>query len=281
MPVPSRRAYHVIYDSSLEDALEYASKNDWTGIVPDIGVPHFSPEKIVPKERTKLHELAESLGIEWGFHAPGDDISLFSTYAPVRAAIVEYFKEIIDFARDLSTGMTNVVIHSGKPPSFRKANDIEDEFLSENLSIYESTFFENVLDLVEYGRPDVNIVLENHGWTPLLRYSIPSLIARGMRLCLDIPKLYDDSMQIKKSDWRVFQQFSETIEVVHLHDFHPKNGSHQILGVGNIDFTESLGLLNKMEHPPQYVFEVRPRESATQSLASLRDILSNLNLTLL
>ena len=135
MSVPSRRAYHVIYDKSLEDALHYASKSDWTGIVPDIGVPKFSPELISQKSRKKLHELSVSLGIEWGFHAPGDDISLYTTYAPIRSAIISYFEDVIALARDLSNTMTNVVIHSGKPPGFRKAGDSEDVYVQEHLSV--------------------------------------------------------------------------------------------------------------------------------------------------
>jgi sugar phosphate isomerase/epimerase len=281
MPVPSRRAYHVIYDKTLEDALQYASQSGWTGIVPDMGVPRFSPEKISRKDRENLHDLSESLGIEWGFHAPGDDISLFSTYAPIRSAILEYFKKIIDIARELSIGMTNMVVHPGKPPKFNKVNTKDDEFVNENIDVYESTFFENILDLIEYGYPDVNIVLENVNWTPLVRHSIPSLLARGMRLCLDIPKLYDRTMELRESDWRIYQQFSETIEVVHVHDFISTLGSHQIIGSGNIDFSESLELLSRMEHPPQYVFEIRPRESATQSLATLDGILADHGLTLL
>ncbi len=281
MSVPSRRAFHVIYDRSLEDALQYASKSDWTGIVPDIGVPYFSPEKISQKSRKKLHELSLSLGIEWGFHAPGDDISLYTTYSSIRSAILVYFKEVIDLARDLSNTMTNVVIHPGKPPSYRKAGDAEDAYMNENFSIYETTLFENILELVEYARPNVNIVLENNGWTPLIRHSIPSLIARGMRLCLDIPKLYDSELQLKKDDWRLFQQFSETIEVVHIHDYIPGLGFHQLLGEGKIDYSTSLKLLSEMEHPPQYVFEVRPREAATESLIRMERVLSNLKLILL
>jgi len=271
----------VIYDRTLEDALEYSSKVGWTGIVPDIGVPRFSPEKYSKKDRVKLHDLSESFGIEWGFHAPGDDVSLFSTYTPIRTAIMSYFKEIIDFARDCSSGATNIVVHPGVPPSFKKANSSEDEFVDENVDVYEKTFFENVLELVEYGRPDVSIVLENMNWTPIIRHSIPSLLARGMRLCLDIPKLYDRTMNLKRSNWRVFQQFSEAIEVVHIHDSSPSLGSHQIVGSGEIDFSESLELLCKMEHPPQYVFEIRPRESATQSLVTLNGILNDHGLTLL
>jgi sugar phosphate isomerase/epimerase len=281
MSLPSRRAFHVVYESSLVDTLHYAAKNNWTGVVPDIGVPRFSPERFSNKDRDALSGLATTLGIEWGFHAPGDDISLFLTYPPIRSAVMSYFKEIIELARDLSEGKTNMVIHAGKPPSFRKAGAKEDEFADENLDDYESAFLENVVELVEYGAPDVKIALENHGWTPLVRHSIPSLLARGLRLCLDVPKLYGSSNELNRSDWRVFQQFSSSIEVVHLHDTVPGLGSHQVVGTGAIDFSTALDFLSGLKHAPQYVFEVRPRGAATESLQKVQQILTHLGSTLL
>ncbi len=278
MPVPSRRTFHVVYDVSLDDALQYASKNDWTGIVPDFSVPRFSPERISPRERKGLLELSETLELEWGFHAPGDDVSLFTTYPQIRDAIVGYFKQAIDFAREVSSGRTNLVIHSGHPPKFKRAGEKEDAFLSENHAVFENAFLENVLSLVEYARPDVDIVLENQGWDALVRHAIPSLIAGGMRLCLDIPKLHDSNLEIIHPDLRLFQQFSESIEVVHVHDTIPGLGSHQVVGSGSISFSPALELLAGIEHPLQYVFETRPREAATESMARFNALLSDLGL---
>lgn len=280
MPVPSRRVYHVVYDVSLDNALQYASKNDWTGIAPDFSVPRFSPERVSPQARKGLLELSETLGLEWGFHAPGDDVSLFTTYPLIRDAIIGYFKQAIDFARDVSVGRTNLVIHSGHPPMFRRAGEKEDAFLNENYTVFENALFENVLSLVEHAHPDVDIVLENQGWDALVRHAIPSLIARGMRLCLDIPKLYDSNLEIVRPDLRLFQQFSESIEVVHIHDIIPGLGSHQVVGSGRISFTPALELLAGIEHPLQYVFETRPREAATESMARFNALLSDLGLVL-
>jgi sugar phosphate isomerase/epimerase len=274
MNTPVRFAYHVIYDESLESALEYARENGWTGIVPDIGVPRFSPGRYSSADRNLLREKSSEYELEWGFHAPGDDIGMFTTYPPIRKAIMEYFKTIVDFAREVSKSPSNMVIHTGKVPSFRKAGGNEDEYLNENLEVYESVFFENILELAEYGNPDVRIVLENHGWTPLIRHSLPSLIARGLKLCLDIPKLYDGEMNLIRSDWRIFQQFPDAIEVVHVHDYIPGQRSHQIVGEGNIDFSLSLDFLSKLDQSIQYVFEVRPREAAAKSLHKFKTLVA-------
>ena len=262
----------MIYDPTLQDALQYASKHNWTSIVPDIGVPRFSPELFSTSKRKELNEVSTELNIEWGFHAPGDDISLFTSYSPIRKSIIEYFKEIVDFARDVSGTPTNVVVHAGAPPRFRKTGEKEDAFINENLEIYETAFLENILDLIEYAGSEVLIALENHGWTPLVRHAIPSLIARGMKLCLDIPKLYDRNSKLL-SDWRVFQQYPDSIDVVHVHDTDPSLGSHQIVGEGIIDFSLTLDFLSKATHSIQYVFEVRPREAATESLHKFESLI--------
>ncbi|MFW9847695.1 MAG: sugar phosphate isomerase/epimerase family protein [Candidatus Thorarchaeota archaeon] len=273
MPSPNRFVYHVIYDKSLDDALDYAKKNGWSGIVPDIGVPRFSPEKYSTADRNNLRAKSTSDGLEWGFHAPGDNVGMFTTYLPIRRAILEYFKSIVDFARDVSESTSNMVIHTGSVPSFRKAGEQEDTYLNEHLGIYETVLTENILGLVEYGQPDVQIVLENHGWTPLIRHSIPSLLARGLKLCLDIPKIYDRDLNLNKSDWRIFQQYPDAIEVVHVHDFIPSLKSHQIVGHGSIEYGSVLAFLTELEHSIQYVFEVRPREAATESLHNFKELL--------
>ncbi len=278
--LPARRAYHVIYDTSLMDALQYASSSSWTGIVPDLGVPRFSPEKFLPEMREGLREMSSTLSLEWGFHAPGDDLSLTTTYPPVRLAIIEYMKQIIDFARDVSDSATNLVVHAGLPPSFGKAGGDKDAFLKSNYELYLRTLCENLSELIEYGTPDVHIVLENHAWNHVVREAIGTLLPAGLRLCLDIPKLYGPDLRIKSEDWAIFQEHKAVIEVVHIHDWSKKHGSHQVVGTGSIDFEPSLRLLAGLHSPAQYVFEVRPRESAQESLSNFSRILNGTGISL-
>ena len=280
MHLPARRAYHVIYDTSLTDALQFASSNNWTGIVPDFGVPRFSPERFLPEMREKLREMSSTLSLEWGFHAPGDDLSLTTTYPPVRLAIIEYLKQIIDFARDVSDSATNLVVHAGLPPSFGKADGEKDAFLKNNLELYLRTLSENISELIEYGRPDVHIALENHAWNHMVREAIGILLSAGLRLCLDIPKLYGPDLAVKSEDWAIFQEYRNAIEVVHVHDWSKKHGSHQVVGTGSIDFEPSLRLLTGLHRPVQYVFEVRPRESAQDSLSNFSRILKGIGISL-
>ncbi|MFX1483077.1 MAG: sugar phosphate isomerase/epimerase family protein [Promethearchaeota archaeon] len=280
MRLPTHRAYHVIYDNSLEDAIRYASANDWTAVVPDVGVPRFSPDRISSEERTRLRELSHELSIDWGFHAPGDDVSLFSTYPPIREGILKYFKQVINLAREVSVKPTNVVIHAGIPPSFRKAGESSDAFSSLNHDSYTKTFRENLTQLIEHAKPHVRIVLENVNWTPLVCEVLQHLFPTGLKICLDIPKLYVPSLKMNESDWRFLQEHKGAIEVVHIHDYNPTLGSHQIVGEGVLDFEQVLRFLESLPTKPQYVFEVRPREAANRSLQNIGRLMEILKLDL-
>ncbi|MHA2213612.1 MAG: sugar phosphate isomerase/epimerase family protein [Candidatus Thorarchaeota archaeon] len=281
MPLPSNRAYHVVYDNSLEDALNYASENDWTSIVPDIGVPRFTPEGYNQEQRSSLRDLSQELAVGWGFHAPGDDVSLSTTYAPVKTAIIHYFKRIVDFARSVSAAKTNIVVHAGIPPSLKQARMMTDDFVKAFYGDFLNTLVGNLLELLEYASPDVEIVLENHQWTPLIHDAVRSLIPEGLKLCLDIPKLYDSTGRIKDKDWTLLHEHRRAVSVVHIHDWSERYGSHQIVGEGSIDFEPPLRFLTEIASSPiQYVFEVRDRENAQQSLRNFEKLAEGLGMNL-
>jgi len=189
-------------------------------------------------------------------------------------------KQIVDFARDVSNSATNLVAHAGLPPSFGKAGGKKDAFLKSNYELYLRTLCENLSELIEYGKPDVHITLEIHAWNHMVREAIRTLLSEGLRLCLDILKLYAPDLGVKSEDWAIFQEHTNAIEVVHVHDWSKKHGSHQVVGTGSIDFEPSLRLLTGLHRPAQYVFEVRPRESAQGSLSNFSRILEGTSISL-
>ncbi len=278
MPLPRRRAYHMIYKTSLHEALDYASGNVWNGIVPDFGVPALSPENIAFYERMQLRQRAHELGLEWGFHAPGDDVSLLCTYPTIKQAILEYFRDIIDFARDLSKMRTNIVVHAGIPPSFKQAATRKCEFTETHYDLYVQTLCENLSDLITHSRNHANIVLENSSWTPIVRDAIDQMVPKGLKLCLDIPKLY--APKLNEDDWAVYEKHKNAIEVVHVHDRSDLYGEHQVVGDGSIYYERPLRLLGGLGHPALYVFEVRPRDAAEKSLLNFVRITDSLDLNL-
>jgi sugar phosphate isomerase/epimerase len=278
MPFPLRRAYHAVYDESLSEALDYASQSDWNGIVPDLGVPVFSTERYSEKDRKELKQKIQNLSLEVGIHAPGDDVSLYTSYPPIRFAVLEYFKSIIDFARDISTGPTTIVVHAGSPPSFKQAGRSEDTFLKEQHGFYFSILCETLLALMDYGGDGVNIALENFKWNRIVHDSIKALVPQGLKLCLDIPKLYFP--KLREDDFQIFEAHKDAIEVVHVHDQDEKIGSHQVVGEGSIDFEPALSFLSALSTNPMFVFEVRPRNAAHKSLVNFGNLLDDYGLSL-
>ncbi len=270
----------MIYDGSLMDAVEYAADNGWTSIVPDIGVPAFSPDLILAEERGSLMERSRELSIGWGFHAAGDNVSLFSTYPPVRNGVLHYFRQTIDLARELSVGPTNIVVHPGAPPKFRKARNLADNFSQIHHELYARTLRDNLAHLIDYASSRVRIAVENTGWTPLIRDVIEQLLPSGLAICLDIPKLYNTDLEIISDDWDFIQKHRDHIEVVHIHDIHPTLGSHQVVGEGLLDLRPYLSFLARLKTKPQYVFEVRPRELAQESLHVFSNIVDSLGIRL-
>ncbi|MFW9911705.1 MAG: sugar phosphate isomerase/epimerase family protein [Candidatus Thorarchaeota archaeon] len=268
----------MVYKTSLHEALDYASGTVWNGIVPDFGVPELSPEKVAFYERMQLRQRSHELGIEWGFHAPGDDVSLMCTYPPIRNAILEYFRDIIDFARDLSETRTNIVIHAGTPPSFKQVKAKKCDFTEKHSDLYLQTLCDNLDALVTHSKVHANIVLENSSWNPIVREAIDRMVPRGLKLCLDIPKLY--APKLNEDDWAVFEKHKDVIEVVHVHDRSDLYGVHQIVGDGSIPFERPLRLLAGLEKPALYIFEVRPREAAEKSLLNFVRITDSLDISL-
>ncbi|MHA2176810.1 MAG: sugar phosphate isomerase/epimerase family protein [Candidatus Thorarchaeota archaeon] len=268
----------MIYDESMKDAVKYASENNWTSIVPDIGVPSFSPERISSTERSQLREMSRDHSIGWGFHAACDNVSLFSTYPSIRTGIIQYFKQTINLAREISTGPTNVVVHAGEPPKFRKARNQSGNFNEIHSDIYAQTLRENLAQLVEHATPHVKIAIENTGWTPLIRDVVKHLLPSGLKICLDIAKLYNSKFKLIEEDWNFMQDHKGFIEVVHIHDIHPTLGSHQVVGEGVINFEKHLQFLSELPTKPQYVFETRPREAANESLDNVGALMEILHL---
>jgi sugar phosphate isomerase/epimerase len=268
----------MIYNTSLHEALDYASGTVWNGIVPDFGVPELSPEKVAFYERMQLHQRSHELGIEWGFHAPGDDVSLLCTYPAIRNAILEYFRDIVDFARDLSKSRTNIVVHAGTPPSFKQAKVRNCDFTEKHYDLYLETLCDNLDDLITHSRVHANIALENSSWNPIVREAIDKMVPRGLKLCLDIPKLY--APKLNEDDWAVFEKHKDAIKVVHVHDRSDLYGEHQIVGDGSIYFERPLRLLAGLANPALYVFEVRPRDAAEKSLLSFVRITDSLEISL-
>jgi sugar phosphate isomerase/epimerase len=226
--------------------------------------------------RQRLRRMSQELSIEWGFHAPCSDISLFSYHPAIADAISKVMHNIVDFCKDLSAGKSTVVLHTGASHTFKRARESMDAFSTQHKDLLRETLLRQLSDIIDVAVPDVSVCIENHEWNEVTRDVIRELIPEGLRLCMDVPKLYDPSMASKGEDMALFEKNADAIEVVHIHDWDPALGSHQVIGEGKLDFSVPLRFLAGLGKPPLYVFEVRPRELAQLSLNNLRMVIQNL-----
>lgn len=72
--------YQAVYDSNFFDAIDYASSNGVDFVSFDLNVPKFYIDSLSNEELETIKEYAEKRKVGLAFHAPGDNISLFSDY---------------------------------------------------------------------------------------------------------------------------------------------------------------------------------------------------------
>ncbi len=75
-----RFGYHVVYDSDIFDAINFASENSFGYIVPDLMIPRFFPERFSQSERRCIREDAQSKNVSISLNAPSDYLNLGSPY---------------------------------------------------------------------------------------------------------------------------------------------------------------------------------------------------------
>jgi sugar phosphate isomerase/epimerase len=93
--------YHAVYDESYADALEFAASKGFDCVQFDLNVPHFSLHRLSAGERSRIRDLAARLGLRLSFHAPGDDVSLFTDHPGIRDAVLRHFAEIVGIAEEV------------------------------------------------------------------------------------------------------------------------------------------------------------------------------------
>jgi sugar phosphate isomerase/epimerase len=254
--------YQAVYDRDFLDAIEYAAANRFDYVSFDLNVPRFYIDRMDRAERQRIRRAAEHAGVGLAFHAPGDNVSLFSDYPSIRKGILEHFSAIIAAAEQL--GACHVVVHPGICPSFKQANKKEDDFSREYHDYFGTILYENVLHLANQTRK-VLLCVENHQFTPLTRGVVERLLADSDRVFLtwDIAKTYDNELRLDPAVEEFMWRHAARIREVHAHDITKGFKSHQVIGDGGIDFARYAALFQRAD--VAVTMEVRPREAATVS----------------
>lgn len=253
--------YQAVYDESYLDALGFAARNGFDYVQLDLNVPHFSLHRLSASDRRLVRDTAADLGVGLSFHAPGDNVSLFTDYAGIREAILRHFAEIIRAADDLSA--RHVTVHPGLHPSFGAAGGAVDAFMLRYADYYAQVLTDNLTELAQ-GARGVLLCVENYIMDAVAMQGLDRLLRDDMRVFLT----WDVAKSAGHPEHTAFyREHRERIRELHLHDAIAGGQSHLALGEGQVDFDEALPLV--LSGTVATTIEVRPREQAASSRQTL------------
>ncbi|MGD0495035.1 MAG: TIM barrel protein [Candidatus Bathyarchaeia archaeon] len=271
-----RFGYHVVYDVTICDAIDFASHHGFGYIVPDLMIPRFFPERFSESERRHIRDFAMSKGVSISFHGPSDYLNLGTLYPDVRKAVLDRMKLCLDFAQDV--GAERFTVHIDPPYDFVFAGR-KGTYLGDHWSLYKKAVTESLVKLVEFSRGKVLICVENDRLSGIAMDVLKELLpTTGLSLCWDIPKTHTDAGKPIREIEDFLIANLDKVRECHLHDQKPGKYSHDVLGVGKIDFCRYLKLL--LPRDVHFTLEVRPREVALKSLKILENMLKNLGWTI-
>ena len=253
--------YQAVYDESYLDALRFAARSGFDYVQFDLNVPHFSLHGMSASDRRLVRDAAADLWVGLSFHAPGDNVSLFTDYPGIRQAILRHFAEIIAAAGDL--GARHVTLHPGLHPSFRASGGAVDAFMLRYADYYAQVLADNLAELARSAK-GVMLCVENYGLDTVAMEGLERLL-RGetpVFLTWDVAKSAGHPEHVA-----FYREHRERIRELHLHDAIAGGHSHLALGQGEIDFEEALPLV--LWDNVATTIEVRPREQAAASRETL------------
>ncbi len=267
-----RFGYHVVYDVDLYDAINFASINGFGYIVPDLMIPRFFPERFSHSERRHIREFAAAKGVSISFHGPSDYLNLGTLYPEVKRAVLKRMKLCLDLARDI--GAERFTIHLDPPFDFVFAGR-RGTYLKDHWALFKNALKRSLIELSKHSRGEILVCVENDRLSKIAIEVLEELLpTESLFLTWDIPKSHTDEGKPIIQLENFFTRHLEKVRECHLHDQKPGKYSHDILGVGQIDFSHYLKYLAPKD--VHFTLEVRPRENALKSLKILGEMLRSI-----
>jgi len=263
-----RFGYHVVYDPDLFGAIDFASQHGFGYIVPDLVIPRFFPERFDRRARRRIRDYAASKGVAISFHGPSEN--LVALYPEIRRAVIDRMKLCLDFAADV--GAERLTIHTTPPPDFVSAGR-RGTYLRDHWPLYKNALKESLREISAYASGRAMVCCENAPFDEMAMEVLEELLPEGkIFLAWDIQKGYTGEGKpiVQVEDF--FLRHLQSVKECHLHDRRPGEYSHDILGVGKIDFSHYLRILTPWD--VYFILEIRPRENAVRSLNILKQMLN-------
>jgi sugar phosphate isomerase/epimerase len=261
--VRQRLGLQILFDfSDITDAIGFCSDHGLAVLELNLGNIEFQRQLAHARERRRIRAAALRQRVALAIHAI-DGPSFFIPSDTVRAAGVRQLKQELDWARGI--GARDVVMHLGFDMNFGLnggARYTHQQFPD----YYAAALSESLAELKAYARGRARLCVENvggfrYGLTPPI---LGKLLGGNLGLCLDVGHLNIQPPKQRAKELAFFRKHLPSIFHSHVHDNSGLRDEHSALGRGRIDFVPFFGLLAKTD--ALIVFEVRPKESALESL---------------
>ena len=174
----------------------------------------------------------------------------------------------------LDVGAERFTIHIDPPFDFVFAGR-KGTYLRNHWALYKNALKQSLLEIAEHTQGEVLICVENDRLGKIAFEVLEELLpTENLFLTWNIPKSHtDEGKPIAQMEDFLIHHL-EDVRECHLHDQKPRKYSHDILGVGKIDFSRYLEIL--VPQDVYFTLEIRPREDAVKSLKILEDMLRSL-----
>lgn len=263
MRVRQRLGLQVLFDfSSIIDAIGFCSDSGLHVLELNLGNIEFQRQLAHARERRRIRAAALRQEVALAIHAI-DGPSFFIPSPRVRAAGVKQLMEELDWAHGV--GAKNVVMHLGFDMNFGMDGGMRYTH-QEFPDYYAGALAESLAELKAYARGRARLCVENVGG---FRYDLtPPILDRllggNLGLCMDVGHVNVLKPDMRANEFAFFRRHRQYIFHSHVHDNSGLRDEHSALGRGRIDFVPFFRLLEKTD--ALVVFEVRPKESALESL---------------
>jgi sugar phosphate isomerase/epimerase len=261
--VRRRLGLQILFDfSSIVDAIGFCSDNGLAVLEINLGNIEFQRQLAHARERRRIRAAALRQEVALAIHAI-DGPSFFIPSDGVRAAGMKQLEQELDWAHGI--GARNVVMHLGFDMSF--GMDGGSRYTHHEFpEYYANALADSLAELKAYARGRARLCVENVGG---FRYDLtPPILDRllggNLGLCLDVGHVNVQPPKQRAKELAFFRKHRQSIFHSHVHDNSGLRDEHSALGRGRIDFLPFFRLLEKTD--ALVVFEVRPKESALESL---------------
>jgi len=258
-----RLGLQVLFDFlDIIDAIGFCSDNGFAALELNLGNIEFQRQLAHARERRRIRAAALRQEVALAIHAI-DGPSFFIPSNGVRAAGVRQLKQELDWAHGI--GARNVVMHLGFDMNF--GMDGGSRYTHQQFpGYYAKALADSLAELKTYSRGRARLCVENVGG---FRYDLtPPILDRllggNLGLCLDVGHINVLKPEMRAKELAFFRKHRQSIFHSHVHDNSGLRDEHSALGRGRIDFVPFFRLLEKTD--ALVVFEVRPKESALESL---------------